>query len=95
MRIFALVLFLVLAGAQYYLWAGKNGWYEYKSYQKKIHAQELSNQKLIDRNNLITTDIKDLREGTEGIEESARSELGFIKPSETFIRIITKENGSK
>lgn len=88
-------MFLILAGAQYYFWAGKNGWYEYKSYQQKIHDQEISNQKLVDRNNLITTDIKDLREGTEGIEESARSDLGFIKPTETFIRIISNDNGKK
>ncbi len=95
MKIFALVLFLVLVGSQYYFWVGKNGWYEYKSYQKKIHDHELNNQKLIDRNNLITTDIRDLREGTEGIEESARADLGFIKPTETFIRIITKDDGNK
>ncbi len=97
MKIFTLVLCLFLLGSMYNFWYGKNGWKDYKEYQKRIEAQEEINKGLLDRNNLITSEIKDLQSGYEGVEEIARSDFGYIKQDETFIRVIPSEKskGSK
>lgn len=98
MKLFTLVLCLFLAGTMYNFWYGKNGWQDYKEYQKRIEEQEAVNRSLVERNNLITAEIEDLRKdcratqgSCEGVEEIARSDFGYIKQNETFIRIISKE----
>lgn len=95
MKLFTFVLCLFLMGTMYNFWYGKNGWKDYKEYQKRIEEQETVNQSLVDRNNLITSEIKDLQEGYEGIEDIARSDFGYIKQDETFIRIISKDEKRK
>lgn len=95
MKLFTFVLCLFLMGTMYNFWYGKNGWKDYKEYQKRIEDQETVNQSLVDRNNLITSEIKDLQEGYEGIEDIARSDFGYIKQDETFIRIISKDEKRK
>ena len=45
---------------------------------------------LRDRNSLLEKDIEDLNGGIDGIEESARSELGYVREGESFIRVTDK-----
>lgn len=78
---------MMLVWAQYQLWCGKNGWYEYKKYQNEIVLKEKSNRNSVERNKTIEAEIEDFNNGTEGIEESARFKHGFIKSNETYIRI--------
>lgn len=95
MRIFTFVLCLVLAGTMYNFWYGKNGWKDYKELQHRIAVLEAENQALLDRNNLITSEIRDLQEGYEGIEEIARSDFGYIRQNETFVRFIPRADSRK
>jgi cell division protein FtsB len=41
---------------------------------------------------MMFSEIKDLKEGTDAIEERARNELGLVKEGETFFRIVPKED---
>jgi cell division protein FtsB len=34
----------------------------------------------------VASEIKDLQEGLEMVEEKARSELGMVKPNEIFVQ---------
>ena len=40
---------------------------------------------------MLYKEIDDLKSGLEAIEELSRNDLGFIKPEETFYRILPKE----
>ena len=44
------------------------------------------------RNQRVKDEIEDLQQGNKAIEELARSELGLIKPTETFYRVIEKDD---
>ena len=44
------------------------------------------------RNQALEDEISDLKQGNLVVEELARSELGMVKKSETFYRVIDKDN---
>ncbi len=94
MRLFTLVLMLVLALLQQKLWFGKNGLVEYRQTSEDVIRQQADNQQLKERNQMLYKEIDDLKSGLEAIEELARNDLGFVKPTETFYRIIPKEGKS-
>ena len=43
---------------------------------------------LTERNAQLQAEVDDLRTGLAAVEDRARTELGMIKPGETFIRVI-------
>ena len=94
MRLFTLVLMLVLALLQQKLWFGKNGLVEYRQTSEDVIRQQADNQQHKERNQMLYKEIDDLKSGLEAIEELARNDLGFVKPTETFYRIIPKEGKS-
>ena len=94
MRLFTLVLMLVMALLQQKLWFGKNGLVEYRQTSEDVIRQQADNQQLKERNQMLYKEIDDLKSGLEAIEELARNDLGFVKPTETFYRIIPKEGKS-
>ena len=47
------------------------------------------------RNEQMFAEIADLDQGSEAIEERARSHLGMIKPNEHFYRIVTESVSPK
>lgn len=88
MKRFALVLLILLAALQHRLWEGEGGVREVRELRSKLALQHQQNEKLRLRNQGMYAEIKDLRSGSEAIEERARNELGMIKEGETFFRII-------
>lgn len=91
MRLFTLVLMLVLGVLQQQLWFGKNGLVEYRQTSDNVLRQQADNQQLKERNEMLYKEIDDLKSGLEAIEELSRNDLGFIKPEETFYRILPKD----
>ena len=83
------VLLLILLGwLQYSLWLGKNGIHDYN----KVTQEVAQNTQLKERNDRLFAEIDDLNGGQEALEERARSELGMIKPNETFFRIVSDKS---
>ena len=41
-----------------------------------------------ERNRLLAADVRDLKEGTEAVEEIARKDLGMIRDGESFFLIV-------
>ncbi|WP_118987582.1 cell division protein FtsB [Photorhabdus sp. CRCIA-P01] len=92
-----LLLVVLLGWLQYSLWLGKNGIHDYVRVKNDVAMEESKNSKLKVRNDQLSAEIDDLTGGQEAIEERSRSELGMIKPGETFYRLIidkSKENTS-
>lgn len=79
----------VLMGLQYQYWLGENGRFEHNKLITQISSQQQLNDNQIGANNLLRTDVSDLKNGLEAVEEHARLDLGLIKPNETFVQVST------
>lgn len=58
---------------------------------KEVQAQKAKNEALESRNNKITGDVNDLRQGTRAVEERARIEHGMVKENETMVQIVKSD----
>jgi cell division protein FtsB len=81
----ALVALLLLVQAE--LWAGKGGRSYVVHLQSQLQAQLDANQAARLRNQRLTAEVNDLKEGLEMVEEKARSELGMVKPDEILVQL--------
>lgn len=90
-----LVLLLLLSALQYRLWVGEGSLAELHSLKREIALEESELERLRARNRELQAEVDDLREGSEAIEERARSELGMIKPGEIFIQVIERPEPPK
>ena len=88
LRVLLVVLVLLLAALQYKLWYGSGGQHEVIALKAQVAAQAAENRKLQARNDALAAEVADLKAGGEAVEERARSELGMVKPGETFYRVI-------
>lgn len=88
-RIVFLVAVLILLMLQYKLWWGESGYYDRQSMREHMEQQRLENDKLMERNRILSAEVYDLKSGMEAVEEHARLDLGLIKPNETFVQMST------
>ena len=88
LRVLLLLLALLLASLQYKLWFGNGGQHEVEALQAQVARQEAENLELQQRNEALKAEVEDLKSGEAAVEERARSELGMVKPGETFYRVI-------
>lgn len=91
MRLLLFIFIFLFALLQFHLWFGKNGLQDNREYTKEVALATTGNAELTTRNQIMFSEIDDLKTGTDAIEERARNELGLIKEGETFFRIIPKE----
>ena len=82
------LLVLLLASLQYKLWLGSGGQREVEALRAQVVKQEAENLGLRQRNEALKAEVEDLKSGEAAVEERARSELGMIKPGETFYRVV-------
>ena len=87
-------MLIVLIAIQYPLWLGKGGWLKVYELEKQLELQQAKNSLLSLRNAKLSSDVKDLKEGTRAIEERARVEHGMIKDGEFFIQILPNEKSA-
>ncbi|PQJ67819.1 cell division protein FtsB [Photobacterium angustum] len=92
MRLFIIVLLVLIAWLQYDFWYGKNGMKEFTAVTESVSLQQAANAELHQRNQQMYAEIKDLHGGKEAVEERARTDLGLVKPGETFIRVVGDSN---
>ena len=88
MRIITVILLVLLIMLQYPLWLGRGGWLRVQDLYRQVATAQQSNAKIQARNGLLDVEVRDLQQGSEAIEERARSELGMIKNDEVFYRIV-------
>lgn len=87
MRLLALILLALILALQYPMWLGKGGWLQVRETDRQLAVQREANAKLKSRNEALDADVRDLKTGSEAIEERARSELGMTKSDEVFFQI--------
>ena len=87
MKLLALVLGLLIVAIQYPLWLGKGGWLRVWDVDQQLAAQNVKNGRLDVRNAALAAEVKDLKQGSDAIEERARYELGMVKGDEVFFQV--------
>jgi cell division protein FtsB len=90
MRILAGVLVALIVAVQYPLWLGKGGWLRVWDVDRQLEAQGAKNERLEIRNSALAAEVKDLKQGSDAIEERARYELGMVKNDEVFFQVPRK-----
>jgi cell division protein FtsB len=88
LRVLVLLLAILLAWLQYRLWFGASGTRGVAALGTQVQRQARDNAGLKQRNDALRAEVEDLKSGEAAIEERARSELGMIKPGETFYRVV-------
>lgn len=88
LRWIALILIALLIGLQLKLWSASGGMREVQSLRVAVKKQADENTKLQLRNQAVGADVLDLKHGDQAIESRARTELGLIKPGETFYQVV-------
>lgn len=88
LQILEAVLIAIVLLLQYLLWIAEDGVRQTYALRVSIQAQTEENAVLNERNQALEADIKDMKNGLAAIEERARTEMGMIRPDETFYRIL-------
>lgn len=88
MRVLLIVLAALLALLQYRLWFGEGGLRDTQALEARVRSQTEENRGLRLRNERLAAEVENLKSGEAAVEERARSELGMIKPGETFYRVV-------
>ena len=95
LRYVALLLLILLLALEVKLWTGDWSMREVWRLRERVSEQKQENQKLKQRNEALSAEVEDLKNGNEAIEERARSELGLVKPGETFYQVVEPTADSK
>ncbi|MBT2299433.1 cell division protein FtsB [Variovorax paradoxus] len=86
-RIVPIILVLLLLILQWQLWTGRGSVRDVVQLKDKLAEQKESNARAAVTNDRLNSEVNDLKEGLEMVEERARQELGMVKPNEVFVQI--------
>ncbi|TSE36131.1 septum formation initiator family protein [Tepidimonas charontis] len=79
---------LALLGAVHaHIWWGRASVANVEALRRELLRQEQANEAARQRNERLTAEVHDLREGLQTVEEIARESLGMVKPNEIFVQI--------
>ena len=80
-----LIALLLIVHAQ--LWFGRGSIGNVSEMRAKLEAQKAANAQAQQANERLASEVRDLKEGLEMVEERARMELGMVKPNEIFVNV--------
>ena len=86
-RLVPALLIALLAVVHAQLWFGRGSVGNVASLQRKLDEQKLRNAQAQQANERLASEVRDLKEGLEMVEEKARMELGMVKPNEILVQI--------
>lgn len=87
-RIVTIVLLCLLAITHAQLWWGAGSMDRVAELRAQINELHASNDAARKENERLASEVNDLREGKETVQEKARSELGMLKPNEIYVQIM-------
>jgi cell division protein FtsB len=88
MKILAAILGALIVLIQYPLWIGKGGWLRAWQVENALSSHQVKNRQLETRNAALAAEVRDLKQGSEAIEERARRELGMLRGDEIFFQYV-------
>lgn len=86
MRVLIVLLAVLLAKVHFELWLDDNGVPYARSLRAELESQQAENEATRARNDQLNAELADLAEGTEIVEEWARSQRGMLRPGEVLVQ---------
>ena len=88
MRLINALLLVLLVLLQFKLWFGDGGLRDKWQIEAGALEQQAENSSLLLRNKALASEVQDLKNGTEALEERARNELGLVEPDQEFFQVV-------
>ncbi|MCB1975277.1 MAG: cell division protein FtsB [Nitrospirota bacterium] len=85
-RLLLVVLLALLAALQAQLWLGRGSIPRVAAMQNQLNTQKTANAQANEANERLASEVHDLKEGLDMVEEKARSELGMVKQGEIYVQ---------
>ncbi|MCO5112043.1 MAG: septum formation initiator family protein [Burkholderiaceae bacterium] len=85
-RLLLVVLLGLLAALQAQLWLGRGSIPRVAAMQNQLNTQKTANAQADEANERLASEVHDLKEGLDMVEEKARSELGMVKQGEIYVQ---------
>ncbi len=83
-----LIALLLVLHAQ--LWFGRGSVSSVARMQDRLEAQRAANAQAQQANDRLASEVRDLKEGLDMVEEKARMELGMVRPNEIYVQIARR-----
>jgi cell division protein FtsB len=87
MRIATLILIIIFILLQIDIWLKEDGKKRTEELTQMINIQQEANKEMMIKNSELEQEINDLKNGTEALEEKARTDMGMIKEGEELYLI--------
>ena len=87
-------LIALLLMLQWSIWFGAPDAFDALALRAQIADQRIQNEGLRERNQALGAEVRDLKQGSEAVEERARSDLGMVKKDETFYQVVPPPPGA-
>jgi cell division protein FtsB len=89
-RLVPVVLLALLAALHAQLWLGRGSIPRVQEMQRQLAAQTVANAQARQVNERLNSEVHDLKEGLDMVEEKARNELGMVKPNEVYVQYMPR-----
>ena len=86
-RFVPLLLIGLLVALHAQLWVGRGSIPKVNQLRQELSAQRAKNAEAQRANERMASEVRDLKEGLQMVEERARFELGMVKPNEIYVQI--------
>jgi cell division protein FtsB len=87
-RLVPLLLLVLLAVVHVQIWWGRGSITDVAELRLNLAEQQAANDQARLRNTQLSSEVRDLQDGLEMVEELARYELGMVKPNEIFVQVV-------
>ena len=85
-RLVPVVLLALLAALHAQLWLGRGSLPRVHEMQRQINDQKAANAQASQANERLASEVHDLKEGLDMVEDKARNELGMVKQGEIYVQ---------
>lgn len=89
-RLVPVILLALLAAVHAQLWLGRGSLPQVAAMQQQIEEQKAANAQVRQTNERLASEVHDLKEGLDMVEEKARNELGMVKPNEVYVQFTPR-----
>ena len=92
MKLFYSICFILFISLQYSLFLSNNSVITFFNLKNDLEAFSSDLNKYKEKNNILISEIKNIKKNKNSLEIFARENFGYIKKNETFFQIIRNEH---